>query len=406
MKVLKNYKSTIILLLAMLTGGVVGAIMGPKAVMFEPIANLFLNLLFCCVVPLIFSSLVAAITKMENTKKLGKILGTMMVLFIVASVIAAIYMLVVCIVFDPAKGVVNNFTETIDAGSTNFDFLSMLTVSDFPLLLSRQNLLALVIASLAVGVACTQIREKAQPLIDTIEALSDVIIKIVGYVMKLAPLGLGCFFAVLIGEHGSELAGPLSRAIIVYMVAILIYFILSNTVFAYIGAGKKGVKAFWKHAIPPSLTALGTCSSAATIPVNLEAGRNIGLSSEINDIVIPMGASLHKDGAVLIQILKIAFMCSLFDVNLLSPSNLITAITVSVVASTVMGAIPGGGYTGEIFIVSAFGFPEVAIPIMVLIGTITDAPATSLNCAGDLGIAMILERIINGKNWLKEKVKQ
>ncbi|WP_242971940.1 dicarboxylate/amino acid:cation symporter [Haloimpatiens massiliensis] len=215
--------------------------------------------------------------------------------------------------------------------------------------------------------------------------------------------GLGCYFAILMGQNGKQLVGPLSRAMIIYMVIVAIYYMLSNTIFAYIGAGKKGVRAYWKTAITPCLTALGTCSSAACIPVNLKAAKEIGIPDDISDITIPMGANLHKDGACIITILKIAFMCSVFNVPFTTPKNIVIAVIVAVVASTVMGAIPAGGYVGEIFIVSAFGFPAVSIPIMVLIGTITDAPATAINVTGDTGVAMIVARFVEGKRWFENK---
>jgi Na+/H+-dicarboxylate symporter len=94
------------------------------------------------------------------------------------------------------------------------------------------------------------------------------------------------------------------------------------------------------------------------------------------DLTIPLGANLHKDGACLITILKISFLCSILGINFFEPRNLIMAIICSTLASMVMGAIPAGGYVGELFIISLFGFPPVTIPVMVLIGTITDAPAT------------------------------
>lgn len=402
MKLLKNYKSSFILLGGMIAGSIIGAVMGPKASMFMPVANLFLNLLYCCIVPMIFTSLVSAIANMKSTKKLGKILGMMLGLFIATGIIAAVYMLVVTVVLNPAKGVNMNFTEVMDSGSANADFFAMLTVDDFNLLWSRQNLMALIIFTMIFGIATSALGEKGKPVVEFFDALSAVIIKVVGYVMYLAPLGLGAFFASLIGEQGAQIAGPLSRALIIFLFASVVYYFVSNTLFAFIGAGREGVATFWKHIVPPSLTALGTCSSAATIPTNLIAGKNIGLSDEINNLVVPMGANLHKDGAVLIQILKIVFMCEVFDVNILEPRNFITAIAISVLASCVMGAIPAGGYTGEIFIMSAFGFPAVAMPIMVLIGTITDAPATAINSTGDVGVGMIISRMIDGKGWLKK----
>ena len=406
MNTLKNYKSSLYLLLAMIVGSVIGAIWKEKIMFLQPVADTFLNLLFCLVVPIVFLSLVSAIAGMKNLKKLSQILTSMMGIFILTGVVAAVYMLVVVVAFDPSKGAQVVMTEVPTDLAANNNFLSMFTVGDFPLLFSRKSLMALIVFAISIGVAIVSIGEKAKAALDFFNSMLEITMKLVTYVMKLAPVGLAAFFATLIGQYGTEIAGPLSRSIIIYLIAAVVYYFGSNTVFPFIGGGAEGVSLFWKNIIPPTLTALGTCSSAASIPTNLIAAENIGITDEVKSISIPMGANLHKDGAVLIQILKIGFMCSMYGMNILEPKTLITAIVVSVVASTVMGAIPAGGYVGEIFIISAFNFPPESIPIMVLIGTITDAPATAINVTGDVGVAMILNRIIDGKNWMKTKLKK
>ncbi|TQI67714.1 dicarboxylate/amino acid:cation symporter [Clostridium sp. KNHs216] len=400
----KNNKFPFILLGSMLAGSILGAFWGSGATVLSPIADIFLNLLYCCVVPMIFVSLVSSIANMENLKKLGKILGVMMLIFILTEIIASVYMAVICGVFDPAKGAQIAMNEKVEDLTSNNNFLSMFTVNDFSLLWSRKSLMALIVFSMISGVAVVAVGEKGKPVMQFFDSLSAVIMKMVGYVMLLAPIGLGAFFATLIGQYGGEIVGPLSRSLVIYLIAAVVYYALSNTLFAFIGGGAIGVKRFWKPIISPTLTSLGTCSSAASIPAELIAAKQMHISDDVANITIPMGANLHKDGACLITILKIAFMCSVFHVNFLDPHILFTAILVSVVASTVMGAIPAGGYVGEIFIISAFGFPEVSIPIMVLIGTITDAPATAINSTGDTGVAMIVARIMEGKNWLKDKI--
>ena len=130
--------------------------------------------------------------------------------------------------------------------------------------------------------------------------------------------------------------------------------------------------------------------------------KEIGIPEEVADISVPLGANLHKDGACIIQILKIALLCSVFGIDYATPRNIFMSIVVAVIASVVMGGIPAGGYVAEIFIISVFGFPTVSIPIMVLIGTITDAPATAINVTGDTGLAMIIARVVEGKDWLKK----
>ncbi|MEI0611920.1 dicarboxylate/amino acid:cation symporter [Brachyspira pilosicoli] len=402
MQVLKNYKFSFILIFGMVVGSIIGAIFGEKASVLQPIADIFLNLLYCCVVPMIFVSLVYSISNMENTNKLGKVLFTMIIIFLLAELIAAIYMLIITIIFNPAQGSNIAMNETINNMSSNSNILAMFTVNDFPLLWSRQNLMALIVFAIFIGIATVKVGESGKAVVQLFGSLTNIISKVVSYIMYIAPIGLGAFFATLVGQNGAALSGPLSRALIIYFLAAIVFYLLSNTAFAYLGAGVRGVKLFWKYIIPPSLVSLGTCSSAATIPTNLIAGKNIGIPNDINDLTIPMGCNLHKSGATLITILKITFMCSMFNVNILEPQNIITAIIVSVLASSVMGAIPAGGYVGEIFIISAFHFPPEAIPIMVLIGTITDAPATTINATNDVGAGMLLARIFKGKDWLKE----
>lgn len=402
MNILKNYKFSFILILGMLVGSIIGVIFGEKATVLQPIADIFLNLLYCCVVPMIFVSLVYSISNMENTNKLGKVLGIMIVIFLLAETIAAIYMLIITIIFNPADGANIAMNETINNMTSNSNILAMFTVNDFPLLWSRQNLMALIVFAMLIGIATVKVGEVGKPVVKFFGSLTSIISKVVSYVMYIAPIGLGAFFATLVGQNGAALSGPLSRALIIYFIAAVVFYFLSNTVFAYLAYGIKGVKLFWKYIIPPSLVSLGTCSSAATIPTNLIAGKNIGIPDDINDLTIPMGCNLHKSGATLITILKITFMCSMFNINILEPQNIITAILVSVLASSVMGAIPAGGYVGEIFIISAFNFPPESIPIMVLIGTITDAPATAINATNDVGAGMLLARIFKGKNWIKD----
>lgn len=401
-----TYKSSVILLGSMILGGVIGFFWGEDAKVLQPVADIFLNLLYCCVVPLIFCSLSAAIAKMENLVKLRKILITFLIGTIVTGVISCLFMVAASLMFDPAKGAVLDLTEEVGNVSGNMNILGMFTVNDFPLLFSKSSLMALIVFTVMFSIAIIMAGEKGKPVLKLMEGLSDIIVNIIGIVMKIAPIGLGCYFAILIGEYGKQVIGPLSRAIIVYGVVIIIYYIISQTAMAYIGAGAAGVKKWWKTALPPTLTALGTCSSAATLPINMIQGKQLGIPDDIADITIPLGANLHKDGACIIQILKIAFLCSIFGIPYATPRNIIISIVVAVVASVVMGGIPAGGYVAEIFIISAFGFPTVSIPVMVLIGTLTDAPATVVNVTGDTGLAMVIARVVDGKDWMKKAIKK
>ena len=403
MTFLTNNKSSFFLLFAMVLGAAVGLIWGEGSVALQPIADLFLHLLYCVVVPMIFISLVSSIANMESLQKLGKMIGIMLLIFVASQIFASLYMAVICGVTNPGAGAIIDMSQEVEDVSGSMNVLGMFTVSDFSELWSRRNLMALIVFSVMVGVGLLSLGEKAKSLVKAFDEGTQLIMKVVGYVMKIAPFGLAALFATLFGQYGSQITGPLVKALIVYMVAAVAYYFLSNTLFAWIGGGAEGIRRYYKYCLPPTLTALGTCSSAATIPVTLTAATKAGLSDDVRDLTIPLGANLHKDGACLITILKIAFLCNIFGINFFEPSTFIMAIICSTLASMVMGAIPAGGYVGELFIISLFGFPPVTIPVMVLIGTITDAPATAINATGDFSAAMIVERFIYGKNWINRE---
>ena len=401
----KNYKSSIILLGSMILGGIIGAIWGEGASILQPVADLFLNLLYCCVVPFIFCSLVAAVTRMTDLAKLKKILVIFIISVFVTGIIACIFMIIPCLITDPAEGYVLESAEEVTDLSSSLNILGMFTVNDFSGLLSRKNLLALIVFAMLFSFGTIAAGEKGKKITEAMDAVTTVLVKVLGIVMKIAPIGLGCYFAILIGQYGSEVVGPMGKAVLMYLIITIVYFIVSQTAYAYIGAGKEGVKKWWATCVPPTLTALGTCSSAATLPTNMIQAREIGIPDEIADIVIPLGANLHKDGSSSIQIIKIAFLCSVFGVTYATAGNILMSIFIAVIAGVVMGGIPAGGYVAEIFIMSAFGFPTMAIPIMVLIGTITDAVSTAVNVTGDTGLAMVIARFVEGKDWFAKAQK-
>ena len=165
-KLFQTYKSSILLLACMIIGAVSGYFWGEGASVLQPIADIFLNLLYCSIVPLIFVSLVSSIGKMKDLAKLRKVLLIMLVSFIITGIIASLYMVFVTGVFDPAKGTTIAFDKTTEefTGSTNF--LSMFTVNDFPGLLSRKNLMALMVFTIIFAISLVSIGEKGKVITD------------------------------------------------------------------------------------------------------------------------------------------------------------------------------------------------------------------------------------------------
>ena len=155
------------------------------------------------------------------------------------------------------------------------------------------------------------------------------------------------------------------------------------------------------HIVRPAVVSLGTCSSVATIPTNLEAAEATGVPKDVAEMVIPIGATMHMDGSCFSCVLKIIFVWGIFG-QTASWSQLPLIVLVAVLSSVGMSGVPGGGYIGEYIICSVF-FPaqiEVAFPILVMIGNLVDPPATMINAAGDYVVSFIVSRFVDGKEWL------
>lgn len=413
-KVFANYKLTIFLLLSILIGGVAGVVFGPKTAVVKPFGDLFLNLLFMIIVPLVFFSIASSLANMGGMKRLGKIMAGIFTVFFITAVISAILGFIGISIVDPLKNTDVSAIKSImaeaaiDPEAEEVTFLGQLvqafTVPDFQMLFSKNNMLQLIVFSILFGLATAMSGEKGKPIANLLSSGSAVMMKIVGFVMYYAPIGLGCYFATIIGELGPQILGGYVRVFVLYLVLTLIYFFGFFTLYAFAAGGKDGVKVFWKNAITPSVSAIATCSSAACIPINLAAVRKMGVPQDIAETMIPLGANTHKDGSVLGGVFKIVFLFSLFGKDMSSMTSILTILAVSFLVGAVMGAIPGGGMIGEMLILSVFGFPPEVLPIIAVISTVIDAPATLLNSAGNTVSAMMVSRIVEGKNWLKESL--
>lgn len=415
-KFLKTYKSVIILLAAIIIGAIVGIVFKEKAAVLSPFGDIFLNLMFVVIVPLIFLSISTSIAKMQQPKRLGKIMITIVAMFVVTSLVAVLIGLAVAY---PVKLVNAEDGEMIRASleeeSTDESAeseeedqtilertVSAITVNDFSKLLSKSNIIAIIVFSILFGIAMNMAGEKAKPVEDFLNSAYEIIMKLINIIMYYAPIGLGCYFASLVGTFGGSIAVGYARTFAIYLVVAILFYAIVYTLYAFIAGGKKGVVAFWKNIIPATVTALATCSSAASIPVNSEASKNIGVSSDIAETMIPLGTSFHKDGSIIGSVFKIMFLVCLFGTN----AGIGQIAIVALIANLLITAVPiGGGTISEMLILTMMGYPVAALPILTIIATIIDAPATVLNVIGDTSASMLAARIVDGKDWMDKKEK-
>ncbi len=414
-KIWKNYKQTILLLTALIIGAILGLIAGEKAIVLSPFGDLFMNLLFVIIIPLIFLTITTSIAKIKQPKRLEKVLLSTFGVFIVTSLVACIIGLVVTYSFklvnpSDTKAIIATLGDTVEQAKEEMNFLSRtvqaISVNDFKELLSKNSIVALVVISILTGIAINKSGKDGEKLLSVLESANKVVLKLVDIIFLYAPIGLGCYFAALIGTFGGEIAlGYLKTFIIYTIVAILFYFIF-YTLYAFLSAGKNGVKAFWSNIVPATATSISTCSSAASIPANLKSAKGIGVPDDIAETVIPLGTSFHKDGSVIGSVFKIMFLVYLFGTNVYTTSGVFKVIGIALIANLLITAIPvGGGTISEMLIISLMGFPLASLPILTIIATIIDPAATLLNVTGDSASSMLVTRIVDGKKWLKNKKK-
>ncbi|MBR4474520.1 MAG: dicarboxylate/amino acid:cation symporter [Oscillospiraceae bacterium] len=398
-------------LLTMVLGMVAGAITGavwPGATCLEPLGTIFINMMFCVVVPLVFFSISSAVANMASARKAGKIMGTTIVTFLCTAGIAAVimYVIVRLIPIVPQGFEAMEVAEATEISVPTL-IINFFTKPDFTELFSRRAILPLIVAAIlfGFGVQLNGGRECA-----TAKMLADVnacLMKTMRIITYYAPIGFFGFFAYLVATYGPELIGAYGKTIVIYYVVAFAYMFIFAPIYARFGGGKGAEKVMFSHLFAPAAVSFGTCSSVATIPTNMEACEDTGISKDVSEIVIPMGATMHMDGSAMSAIIKVAFLFGIFGQDF-TTGRAILAIIVAVFSSVAMSGIPGGGGTGEMVLCSIF-FPEqigIALPIAWALGDLVDPPATMVNAAMDYVSTYIVSKYVDGKDWLQKRLKR
>lgn len=397
--VLKNYSSIILLLIGIVVGSLIGIFFPQIVAYLKPLGDIFLNLLFVSVVPLVYFAVANSIASVEQGGKFGKIIFSMIITFLLFILIAALFTIAV-VYFFPTEALPSTGNELLEnaADETWGDRLvRFFTVGEFSQLFSRQNMLALLIFAFLTGTAARKAGVAGTVFRTFLASGYEVMKELLLLVMKAAPIGLGAYFAFQVATIGPQLFGFYAKPLGLYYISGVVYFLVFFTIYAFVAKGKMGVKQFWTNNIYPSLTAISTCSSFATMPANLQAAAKIGVPAAIANIVIPIGSTLHKNGSSMSSIIKIYVAFLIIGKDFFDPMNLLLALGITVFVSIVAGGIPNGGYIGEMLMISVYQLPVEAIPAVMIIGTLVDPLATVLNSTGDTVAAMFVTKLSGEK---------
>lgn len=407
-KLRAKHTFTLLLLTGVCVGAAAGLYMGQGAVVFRPIGEIFINLLFTLVTPLVFFSIAGSISASSDLKRLGKLLGSTLSLFIGTGILTALLTLILITVIDPCEGmkfpaILQGTEDSWKTGpeiSLGDYLIRMVSVHDFSQLLLQQNMVPLIVFSIFFGLCVPLIGERGTQVSQALNDIAKVIYKMVALLMKFAPIGLGAYFANLIGTMGTSLIDAFSRVLIFFFPVALLYFFLGFSFYCYLAGGRLCVRRFFQNVFAPAMMALCTSSSNAAIPAQREFCDKMGVPSDISGIVLPMGATMHMDGGCIATVTKIYLVCLLFHIPWNSMSLFILTIFLAVLSATAISSVPGGGAIGSAMIISMLGLPSEALGILILVGTLVDPLGTMINSTGDSVVSFLIARILDGRQWM------
>ena len=398
---------TAFLLLGIAGGCAVGAIW-PGATVLEPLGTIFINMMFCIVVPLVFSSIAGAISNMRSKKRGGRIIGVSVSLFAITCAIAALVMLALVKLYPPVTQAWQGIApgEVDEPASIATLVVNFFTVGDFSGLLSRRAILPLIVFSVIFGFATHACGGADCAVGKFLNSLTDVMLRFVKIVSYYAPIGFFGFFAYLVADYGPQLIGDYGRGMLLYYPLCFVFILTVYPLYAYIGGGKAGPRTLLRNILRPAVTAFGTCSSVATIPANMDAAGEAGISRDVSEMVLPLGATMHMEGSCFSCVLKIAFLFGIFGMPFEGIGTYVGVILVALLSSMAVSGIPGGGYIAE-YIICLLFFPdrmELAYPIAISIGNLVDPPATMVNAVSDYAVSFLISRFVDGKDWLQKRL--
>lgn len=403
MNKIKKYSFVISMFISLVLATIVGIFASDEFVSFiAPLGDIFVNLMFTLVVPLVFLTISSSIANMNKKVKLSKILNRTFLIFVITSAISAIVMLLTVTFIDPASSIDINI---IGQQQEKVNFLGQIadaiSVPNFSDLLTKNHMLALIVFSLIFSISLRCV-DKDGKISKGLEILSNAMLKFVKIIMYYAPIGVFAYFANLIKSYGNDVISTYFKTFMIYIIVSILYFLVFYTLYAYIAKGKEGVKSFYKSILPSFTCSLATQSSLASLPTNLDVAKEMKINDDVSNVSLPLGATIHMEGSAIGSILKIFFLFSVFNMPINGFSTYAVALIIAIASGVVMSGIPGGGLIGEMLIVSLYGFPLSAFTMIATIGWLIDAPATMLNVCGDITSAMLIEKSINTKKKIKK----
>lgn len=363
-----------------------------------PIGTMFINLIKMIIVPVVLASLVCGVASLGDMKKLGRIGVKVIFLYLITTAIALIIALVLASVLQPGLGMnlVPQKAPDIKEAPGFMDVLVSMIPANPVMTMATADMLPLIVFALAIGIGITATGQKGQPLLTFFDSLAEVSYKLISMIMSLAPYGVFALLVPVVAENGPKVLLPLLSVIVTVYIGCVIHALLVYSSIVS-GLGKLSPVKFFKGMSEAMLLAFTTCSSAATLPINMKnCEEKLGADKSIASFVLPLGATINMDGTAIYQGVCAIFIANVYGIDL-TMGQMIMIVISGTLASIGTAGVPGAGVIMLALVLQTVGLPMEGIALVAGIDRVLDMVRTCLNITGDAAVTVAVSQTEKGK---------
>lgn len=361
--------------------------------------QIFISLLKLMVVPLVFFSLTSGVSSLDKNLSLGRIAGKTLGLYLITTAIAISIGLSIAVFLNPGNNLdLQTSTLLSIPESPNIKDIILNIIPSNPIqAMADGNMLQIIVFSILVGIAIRGLGDSVKIIKDVVSNITDIVLKLVMYIINIAPYGVFCLMSVLFAEKGLTVLGDLSFYFFIVVSALLIHGFLTYSVLLILFA-KINPFSFFDKVKSLMIFAFSTSSSNATIPVTLKTViDNIGVNRKVASFTVPLGATINMDGTAIMQGVATVFIANAYSIDLLLTDYLMVILTATL-ASIGTAGVPGVGLIMLAMVLNQVGLPVEGIGLIIGVDRLLDMLRTVVNVTGDSAVSTI---VANSENQLE-----
>lgn len=383
------------IMIGLVLGVIVGLVI-PESIAtlwIRPFGDVFIKLIRMIIIPLVFASLVVGASSVGDIKMLGRIGGKTLGYYLITTAFAIIIGLIVALIVEPGHGIqlaVDATYKGKEAPSIVETLLNIVPENPQQSIVNG-NMLQIIVFALFIGIGITLAQQKAEPIKNLFDGLSEIMFKITDLIMQYAPIGVFALMVPVTASQGLQVIMPLIKIIFVVYVACFIHGIVVYS-FAVKVFGKTNPIRFFKGIAPAQLIAFSSCSSAAALPINMECvEKNLNVPKHISSFVLTLGSTINMDGSAIYQGAAAIFIAQVYGLDL-NMAQLLTIVLVGTLSSIGAAGVPGAGLIMLTMVLTSVGLPLEGVTLIAGVDRILDMIRTALNITGDASAAVIVSK--------------